>query len=318
MSSTGAHAARLAEDRWHFQHGPIDLIIDLDSPEPIAATLVELAWERFQDILPGLVAELPALKRPASERRRVNSPVAQRMLRACAPFAGHRFITPMAAVAGAVADELIQIFDRPGVRRAAINNGGDIALRLEAGASLRIGICAQLNLLAQPEDSAIRRGGARAAGVSPLDAAFTVRADMPVRGIATSGWRGRSFSLGVADSVTVLAQDAAGADAAATLIGNAVDCDHPAIRRAPADALKDDTDLGDRLVTVDVPPLPPAAVAAALENGRAEAQRWLAAGAIHAAAIFLQGRMQLVTRDGQLLDAARGLERARSLDRAVA
>ena len=46
-----------------------------------------------------------------------------------------------------------------------------------------------------------------------------------VGGIATSGARGRSFSLGIADSVTVLAEDAATADAAATLIANAVDCD---------------------------------------------------------------------------------------------
>jgi hypothetical protein len=313
MSSAGAHAARLAESRWHFQHGPIDLIIDLDPPEPIAAALVELAWERFQDILPDLVAELPALKRSASEGPGVNSPVAQRMLRACAPFAGHRFITPMAAVAGAVADELIETFDHPGVRRAAINNGGDIALRLAAGTDYRIGICAQLDRLAQTASSQARRG---AAGASPLDAAFTVRADMPVRGIATSGWRGRSFSLGIADSVTVLAQSAAAADAAATLIGNAVDCDHPAIRRAPADELKDDTDLGERLVTVNVPPLPAHAVAEALARGRAEAERWLAAGAIHAAAIFLQGRTQLVTRDQHLLDAARGLEPAHRLDAA--
>ena len=40
----------------------------------------------------------------------------------------------------------------------------------------------------------------------------------PVRGVATSGWRGRSHSLGIADSVTVLAATAAMADAAATVI----------------------------------------------------------------------------------------------------
>ena len=51
-----------------------------------------------------------------------------------------------------------------------------------------------------------------------------------MRGIATSGWRGRSFSLGIADAVTVLAATAAEADAAATVIANAVDLPgHPAI-----------------------------------------------------------------------------------------
>ena len=52
---------------------------------------------------------------------------------ACAPFA-RGFITPMAAVAGAVAQELIACYHRPGIERAWINNGGDIALHLAAGA----------------------------------------------------------------------------------------------------------------------------------------------------------------------------------------
>ena len=73
-----------------------------------------------------------------------------------------------------------------------------------------------------------------------------------IGGIATSGARGRSFSLGIADSVTVLARDAATADAAATLIANAVDIDSPAIMRRPARELDPDSDLGDRLVTVSV------------------------------------------------------------------
>ena len=68
-----------------------------------------------------------------------------------------------------------------------------------------------------------------------------------MRGVATSGWRGRSFSLGIADAVTVLAATAAAADAAATIIANAVDLPgHPAIARRPASELEDDSDLGDR------------------------------------------------------------------------
>ena len=66
-----------------------------------------------------------------------------------------------------------------------------------------------------------------------------------MRGIATSGWRGRSFSLGIADAVTVLADRAAAADAAATIIANAVDLPgHPAIVRVPACELAPDSDLG--------------------------------------------------------------------------
>jgi hypothetical protein len=117
---------------------------------------------------------------------------------------------------------------------------------------------------------------------------------MPIRGVATSGWRGRSFSLGIADSVTVLAGNAAAADAAATLIANAVNCSHNGIVRAPAEQLKDDSDLGRRLVTVDVPPLPATAKAAALAAGRAEAERWREQSLIYAAAMFLQGAVDVV------------------------
>jgi hypothetical protein len=73
-----------------------------------------------------------------------------------------------------------------------------------------------------------------------------------------------------------------------------VDCRHPGIVRAPADQLKDDSDLGSRLVTVDVPRLPTSVVETALRAGGAEAQLWRERGLIVAAAIALQGRMQVV------------------------
>jgi ApbE superfamily uncharacterized protein (UPF0280 family) len=280
--SGGATCARLGMDRWHFQHGPIDLVIDVDADAQTRESSIQACWEEFQHVLPGLVRELPELRRAASDPPHVFGSVAERMLLACEPFAGERFITPMAAVAGAVADELIGIFNQTGVERACINNGGDIALMLSPGASYRVGIRSPLDA---------RRASS---GGPPVDGRFTIDCETPVRGIATSGWRGRSFSLGIADCVTVLASNAAAADAAATLIANAVDCDHAEIVRAPALRLKDDTDLGDRLVTVAVPRLPAAAVAAALAGGRAEAERWRDRSLIYAAAILLQGHVEAV------------------------
>ena len=200
------------------------------------------------------------------------------MAAACKPFADETFITPMAAVAGAVADELIGLFDRTGVSRAAINNGGDIALHLAAGAFYTVGMWPRIDRLPRGADAP-----------DALDGRFVVDADMPVRGVATSGWRGRSFSLGIADSVTVLARSAAQADAAATLIANAVDCDAPGIVRAPAAHLKDDSDLGDRLVTVDVPILP-----AAAKSGLRQAEALRDRGLIHAAALFLQDAVEVM------------------------
>jgi hypothetical protein len=128
-----------------------------------------------------------------------------------------------------------------------------------------------------------------------LDGDFEVTADLPVRGIATSGWRGRSFSLGIADSVTVLARSAADADAAATMIANAVDVDAPAIVRRPACELKDDTDLGERLVTVDVGSLSAEQIQCALAAGEAHAQRLLDAGTIAAAVMWLRGSARTVS-----------------------
>ena len=219
------------------------------------------------------MAELAILRRPASERTPLSGPVARRMADACNPFADEMFITPMAAVAGAVADELIGVFRRRDVSRASINNGGDIALHLAPGASYRVGV-------GNPE-----RGG--------LEGRFVVDESMPVRGIATSGWRGRSFSLGIADSVTVLARTAAQADAAATVIANAVNCDAAGIVRAPASQLKDDSDLGNRLVTVDVPALTAASKASALRSGRLQAEALRERRLIHAAALFLQGAVEV-------------------------
>jgi ApbE superfamily uncharacterized protein (UPF0280 family) len=121
-----------------------------------------------------------------------------------------------------------------------------------------------------------------------VDGAFVIDADMPLRGIATSGWQGRSFSLGIADSVTVLAENAAQADVAATLIANAVNIDDPRIQRRPADSLRDDTDLGARLVTVDVPPLSEAQIQQALQLGLDCARGMQARGLIHAAFLCCQ------------------------------
>ena len=280
---SGPVCARLDGGRWHFQHGPIDLILAVEGEFQACERVIAACWDRFQTVLSGLVVELAQLRRPAHEQPSVRDPIATRMIRACAPFAAERFITPMAAVAGAVADELIETSRRAGISRAFINNGGDIALHLTPGERYRVGVWSNLGRVRSSDDPG-----------RDIDSRFVVDAGMPVRGIATSGWRGRSFSLGIADSVTVLANTAAAADAAATMIANAVDCDFAGIVRVPAQQLKDDTDLGELPVTVDVPPLPPETIAAALACGRTEAEYWRERGVIHAAALFLQGQVEVV------------------------
>ena len=265
--------------RRHFQHGPIDLVIEaFGAPADVDAAYRQ-AWNRFETILDELVGELPALRSPVtSPESAVEGAVACRMHRACA---AHResFVTPMAAVAGAVADAVLAAMTaEQDLDKAYVNNGGDIALFLASGQNLTSGIVT-------PDERATLDGFSR------IDAAS------PVRGIASSGWRGRSFSLGIADSVTVLARSAAEADVAATLIANAVDVDDPAIVREPAMALSPDSDLGERLVTVEVGTLSPSKAARAIEHGVIFADDILQRGLILDALITLQGGSRVVGHD---------------------
>ncbi|MBC7202861.1 MAG: UPF0280 family protein, partial [Pusillimonas sp.] len=166
--------------------------------------------------------------------------------------------------------------------RAYVNNGGDIALHLSPGQHYTVG------LLGNPQAIQIERGG-----LVP-DGRFTITPEMGIGGIATSGWRGRSQSLGIADSVTVFASQAAQADVAATLIANQVNVSHDAIERAPANTLKDDTDLGNLPVTVAVGPLPPEAIKHALDAGEAAARVMFEQGAILGAVLVLQGHARFI------------------------
>jgi ApbE superfamily uncharacterized protein (UPF0280 family) len=274
---TGPVAARTPDgSRLHLQHGPIDLIVEAWGEPADVADAYRRVWERFQPLLDELVAELPALRRPLDPSVvAFSGSVARRMAAAVRPF-GDRFITPMAAVAGAVADEICAVMAGGGLRKAYVNDGGDIALFLSPGTSLDVGV------VAVPDRPA-------------LLGKATVRSDDPTRGVATSGRHGRSFSLGIADSVTVLAADAARADAAATLIANAVDLPgHPAIRRVPASELDPDSDLGSRPVTNEVGALAPHEVARALERGVDVAERMRGDGLIVAAVLCLEDRVARV------------------------
>lgn len=273
---SGPQIAMLPDGRrLHFNHGPIDLVIEaFGTPDEVAAACRQAAM-RFPDILPTLVDELAMLRAPvAAPRWRPQGPVAQRMVAACWP---HRrvFVTPMAAVAGSVADEMLAaLCAGRALDKAYVNNGGDIAFHLSPGASLTAGLVADYRL-------------------PRIDATCALRFEQPARGIATSGWQGRSFSLGVADSVTVLADDAATADVAATLVANAVDVGHPAVKRVKARDIDPDSDLGDRLVTADVGALDDGSISAALDAGLAAADAMARGGLIRAAVLVLQGRFRV-------------------------
>jgi ApbE superfamily uncharacterized protein (UPF0280 family) len=274
-----ARIRRLADGRrLHLHHGPIDVVMEAWGGHDEVARAYAQAAAVFADILPTLCRELPRL-RAQVDGTPFAGPVAERMRRACVALAAPGvFLTPMAAVAGAVADHLLAALSvGRDLEKAYVNDGGDIAFHLSPGASLSCG------LVADP-------------AAPSIDGRFALTHALPVRGLATSGRAtkgqgGRSFSLGIADAVTVLARDAAAADAAATLIANAVDLPgHPSIARTPADTLDPDSDLGARPVTVGLGSLTDAEIDAALARGRDVARALGRAGRLHAAVLILRGR----------------------------
>lgn len=279
--------------RLHLQDGPIDLIVEASGHEAGVRSAYEAAARRFTGLLDELCAELTELRKAADPAwTALRGTVARRMHAAVAPFAADCFITPMAAVAGSVAEEILgAMLAAAPLDRVYVNNGGDIALHLSGCERFTIGA------MDRPD----------AQGVM---CTMTVDAEDPVRGIATSGRHGRSFSLGIADAVTVLAQTASQADAAATVIANAVDLpDHPAVLRIPANELQVDSDLADRPVTRDVGTLTEREIEEALDAGSCRARHLLAAGLIEGAALRLLGETVVVGAKG--IVAPHGLHKVR-------
>jgi ApbE superfamily uncharacterized protein (UPF0280 family) len=264
--------------RLHLHDGPIDLIVEACGEKNEVDVAYRAATERFDIVLDELCGELTFLRQAARTDALLPAGViARRMVAAVMPYCERTFITPMAAVAGAVAEEILGAMTGVArLSRAYVNNGGDIAVHLAPGERFIVG------MVERPDGPS-------------LFGTVTLDSSQLARGIATSGWHGRSFSFGIADAVTVLADRAAMADAAATIIANAVDLPgHPEIQRLPARSLAPDTDLGDRLVTQGIGELSPAEIKNALDAGVVVARRLLADGLIRSAALHLRGDTRVI------------------------
>ena len=184
----------------------------------------------------------------------------------------------MAAVAGAVADEIQQhLFGIENLQRIIVNNGGDIALWGAPDENFSIGIVDEFSTVLN----------------SDISARVSLDASDHINGIATSGWRGRSQSLGIADAVTVFASNASVADAAATLIANEVNVQSGSVYRQPASSRYPDSDLGEQLVTVEVLSLDEREIAHALCAGEDFTRSLLQDSIIDAGVISLQGHYRV-------------------------
>lgn len=183
---------------------------------------------------------------------------------------GDPWLTPMAAVAGTVADAVADFLFAQGAEKVTANNGGDIALRLAPGQSLGLGVLYDLE-----------RGG--------VDRVVHLTAEKGVGGVATSGLGGRSLTTGIASGVTVFSRRCAQADALATLLADRSCIDSPAVHTRLAGELDPDSDIADLPVVVSVEPLSREEKERALEQVLREAEEQCRRGNLLACIATVQG-----------------------------
>lgn len=183
---------------------------------------------------------------------------------------GDPWLTPMAAVAGTVADAVADFLFAQGAEKVTANNGGDIALRLAPGQSLGLGVLYDLE-----------RGG--------VDRVVHLTAEKGVGGVATSGLGGRSLTTGIASGVTVFSCRCAQADALATLLADRSCIDSPAVHTRLAGELDPDSDIADLPVVVSVEPLSREEKERALEQVLREAEEQYRRGNLLACIATVQG-----------------------------
>ena len=244
---------------------------------------------RVESILAEVAECLPVLKEKAHRIRQTAylPRVAQAMVDAVKKIDAAS-LTPMAAVAGAVAEELKEYLKGEGLEFISVNNGGDIAI-----------------YNGRPKPVAIGIGDIKSNRPTP----YVLRVEgLTDFGVATSGFGGRSFTLGLADMVSVVAPSAPLADAAATFICNNTNVDDASVVRRKAAEIDPATDIPEEWVTVHIGMLSPERVGEALSHGKEVAERLKGEGRITEAVIlFRKGMVTTIEGDGNIrLEVKRG------------
>ena len=180
-------------------------------------------------------------------------------------------LTPMAAVAGSIADGVADYLFQKGCAKVIVDNGGDIAVRLSGAETARVGVRSDISS-------------------ATITHVITLDSRSPSWGINTSGLGGRSVTRGIATAAAVLAYSSARADAAATDIANACFVDDEGIVQVPAGQLDPMTDIPDIPVTVLVKDLKPDTTDRSLERSLERAKRYVESGLILGAIITAGGK----------------------------
>jgi uncharacterized protein len=251
--------------------GPMRLLIDARIgrvPQPQQAVR---AADEAVVFLEGVAGSRPLLGRGWQNTAGfVRDSLALKMI-ASVRAVGDEDLTPMAAVAGTLADAVADFLVGRGMTRVIVENGGDVAIRSIDGEPVTVGI--------RPE---VGRGA--------VAQVITLGPERTAWGVATSGLGGRSLTRGIADAAAVVAADASLADAAATAVANASCVEDPAVIRESAEALDPHTDITGLSVTRYVGPLAEEILTLALAQSIRRAEELVVREVIFGAFVAVQGR----------------------------
>ncbi|MCF8128532.1 MAG: FAD:protein FMN transferase [Deltaproteobacteria bacterium] len=187
---------------------------------------------------------------------------------------GDKALTPMAAVAGTIADGVADFLFSRGLTKVIVNNGGDIAVRLRAPDSIRVGLRENV------ESEVFSKVVSLTPSKDGENAFF---------GIATSGLGGRSLTCGIASAATVIAKTASLADAAATAVANASFVEGPGVIRRAAETVDPQTDIPGIPVTVQVKGLDAKTRIEGISRSLALAEKLVKQGKILGAMVTVDG-----------------------------
>ena len=232
-AQTKKHWQELAPGKILFNYGPTTMVVLADKKgEPLTDLIIQ-AFDIIDSSLTEITKDLPKLKHyPGDIDPETLGRLPKKMLDAVLRT-GDPTLTPMAAVAGCISDEVADWIFEQGATRVMVNNGGDVALRLAPGENVKLGIVTSLK-------------------TSQMDRVVNIKAEDGIGGICTSGLGGRSFTRGIADGVTVFSSRCIFADAMATHIANCSYVETENIARIKAKHVDPNTDIPELEVVLSV------------------------------------------------------------------
>jgi len=193
---------------------------------------------------------------------------------------GNNEFTPMAAVAGTFSEIVMQeIIENTNVDSAIINNGGDIAFyKLDKDGIFKVGV---INNITNRE----------------ITHNLIIKNNSNIRGIATSGFGGRSLTKGVASAVTVMAESSSLADAAATEIANSTYIKSDKVKICLAEEIDYNTDIKGIMVVRDVGILNKEEIRKSISQGMDKAIELYNKKIIKGAIVFVQNEFDYYPKD---------------------